>query len=271
MAGSGSRPRLVLIGWGAIATRVAALLAERRAPVDLVGVAVRDAATARKGLPEGARLIDDPAALAGLSPSLVVEAAGRESVAPWARATLALGLPFAVSSTSALADDRLLAELIGAARTDGGALLIPPGALGGVDALAAAGRLGLDSVVHEIVKPPRAWRGTPAETLCDLDALTGPTTFFEGSAREAADAFPQNANVALITALAGIGPDRTRLRLVADPAAALNGHHILAEGDFGRLDMRLENRPLATNPKSSELTALNLVRLIENTAAPLRL
>lgn len=265
----GSDLRLVLVGWGAIAKRVSALLADRRAPVRIVGVAVRDAAAPRVDLPDGASLIDDPAALAGLSPALVVEAAGRASVEPWARATLALGLPFAVSSTSAFADPVLLDALVALARATGGTVMIPPGALGGIDALSAAGRLGLSFVTHEIVKPPAAWRGTPAEALCDLDGLTAPVCFFEGSAAEAAAAFPQNANVALITALAGLGPDGTRLRLVADPGATLNGHHLRAEGDFGRLDIRLENRPLAANPKSSELTALNLVRLIENRVAPL--
>lgn len=266
---SGSDLRLGLVGWGAISRRVAALLAARAAPVRIVGVAVRDAGATRDDLPPGARLIAAPAELAALAPDLVVEAAGRGSVAPWGRAALALGVPFAVSSTSAFADPALLAELVALARAHRTAVLIPPGALGGIDALAAAGRLGLATVTHDIVKPPAAWRGTPAESLCDLGALTAARCFFEGSAAEAASAFPQNANVALITALAGIGADRTRVRLVADPGATLNGHHLRAEGDFGRLDIRLENRPLATNPKSSELTALNLVRLIENRVAPL--
>ncbi|MDE3176769.1 MAG: aspartate dehydrogenase [Pseudomonadota bacterium] len=267
---AGSEMRLVLVGWGAITRRVAGLLAERAAPVRVVAVAVRDRAAVRAQTPPSARMIADPAELADLSADFVVEAASRASVAPWARAALGLGLPIAVSSTSAFAAPELLPELVALARRTGGAVLIPPGALGGIDALAAAGRLGLASVTHEIVKPPAAWRGTAAETLCDLERLAAPAVLFEGSAAEAAAAFPQNANVALITALAGLGPERTRLRLVADPAATLNGHRIHAEGDFGRLDIRLENRPLAANPKSSELTALNLVRLIENQFAPLR-
>jgi aspartate dehydrogenase len=47
------------------------------------------------------------------------------------------------------------------------------------------------------------------------------------------------------------------------PAVRINGHRIMARGAFGRLEIVLENNPLATNPKSSELTALSLVRLIE--------
>ena len=120
-----------------------------------------------------------------------------------------------------------------------------------------------------MTKPATAWRGTEAETLCDLAGLTGAHCFFEGTAREAARRFPQNANVALITALAGLGPDATAMRLIADPGADGNRHRVVASGSFGRMEVVLDNLPLAHNPKSSALTALSLVRLIENRAAPL--
>lgn len=259
---SASDLRLVLVGWGAIGSRVAALLAERGAAVQIVGVGLRDAGRARD-LPEGAMVLTDPAGLAALSPDLVVEAAGRGSVPPWGRAALTAGCDFAVSSTSAFVDDALFAEFLALAKSKGAHLIIPPGALGGIDALSAAARLPLNTVRHEIVKPPAAWMGTGAEALCDLTGLTEPFTFFEGTARAAADAFPQNANVAVISALAGIGLDRTTIALIADPGARLNSHSIVAEGDFGRMAIRLDNRPLATNPKSSEMTALSLVRMIE--------
>lgn len=141
--------------------------------------------------------------------------------------------------------------------------LIPSGAIGAVDALASAAVLGLDKVTHRIIKPPIAWKGTPAEKLLDLPGLSERTTFFSGSAREAASQYPQNANATVVTALAGIGLDHTRVEMVADPAVRINGHRITARGAFGRLEIMLENNPLATNPKSSELTALSLVRLIE--------
>lgn len=270
---TGCRPmsdfRLVLVGWGAIATRVADLLAQRRAPVRLVAVAVRDAGIARDGLPRDARLIDQPEAVADLSPDLVVEAAGRASVLPWGRAALSCGASFAPSSTSVFADDGALEQLLELAAAHGGKLIIPPGALGGIDALAAAARLPLTSVLHEVVKPPAAWAGTPAAGLCNLSGMTTAVTFYRGSARAAARDFPQNANVVAISALAGLGLDQTEVALVADPAATRNLHRVTAEGDFGRMQITLENRPLATNPKSSEMTALSLVRMIENLASPL--
>jgi len=256
--------RLVLVGWGAIGAEVARLLQARKASVDLVAVAVRDAG---HSLPYP--LITDPSQLAALSPDLVVEAAGRAAVMPWGEAALAAGADYAPASTSAFAEDGNLDRLLALARQHGRQIVIPPGAVGGMDALSAAARLPLATVTHEVTKPALAWQGTEAETVCDLANLADLHCFFEGSAREAARRYPQNANVALITALAGLGPDATTLRLIADPAASGNRHRIIASGDFGRMEITLDNLPLAHNPKSSALTALSLVRLIENRASPL--
>ncbi|NEY89955.1 aspartate dehydrogenase [Tabrizicola oligotrophica] len=256
--------RLVLVGWGAISAEVARLLAARKAPVKLVGVGQR---TPVQNLPYPA--IATPSDLAAFHPDLVVEAAGRSAVLPWGEAALQAGADFAPASTSAFAEDAPLDRLLTLARSRGRQVLIPSGALGGLDALSAAARQPLACVIHEITKPALAWRGTEAEALCDLSTLTHPHIFFEGPAREAARRFPQNANVALITALAGVGPDATTLRLVADPAATGNRHRLLATGDFGRMEVTLDNAPLPGNPKSSALTALSLVRLIENRASPL--
>jgi len=256
--------RLALIGWGAINRRVAELLAERdRTDIVFAAIGVRNA-SAVSGLPTGAKLVAIPDELAGLDLDLVVEAAGREAVGIWGEAALGHVPAFAVASTSAFCDEALLDRLIATAEAHGSQILIPPGALAGIDGIAAASLLPLDEVVHRIVKPPAAWRGTAAESLVALDRLTEATAFFSGTAREAASRFPQNANVAVISALAGIGLDRTRVELVADPAAAGNGHQLSARGSFGKLDIAIENRPLASNPKSSEMTALGLVRLIEN-------
>jgi len=270
MAASSRRPlRLALIGWGAINRRVAQLLSERAAgDVAIVAVGVRDVAAATE-LPPGAVAIAEPGDLAGLDLGLVVEAAGREAVASWGAASLQHASAFVVASTSAFCDTALLDRLVAVARANRSQLVIPPGALAGMDALSAAAALALDEVVHRIVKPPAAWRGTAAEGLIALDGLAEPATFFSGTARQAAERFPQNANVAVISALAGIGLERTRVELVADPQASGNGHQIKASGAFGHLDIAIENRPLAGNPKSSEMTALGLVRLIENRVRPL--
>ncbi len=264
------RLRLCFIGWGAIASRVAELLAERRPTgLEIVAVAVRDAGRDRAGIPAGARLIAGPTDMAGIDIDMVIEAAGRQAVAIWGEAALRHAGSFVVSSTSAFTDEALLERLIAVALENGSRIMVPPGALGGMDALAAAAVLPLDEVVHTIIKPPRAWQGTRAADLIDLDALSARTVFFAGTARQAASEFPQNANVAVISALAGIGLDRTRIELAADPSISRNCHRLRASGAFGRMDMLFENEPLKTNPKSSEMTALNLVRLVESQLAPL--
>lgn len=257
--------RLALIGWGAINRRVAELLAQRNdaSAIAIVAIAVRNPAAALE-IPAGARTIAAPEELAGLDLDLVVEAAGRDAVGMWGEAALRAAPAFAVASTSAFCDSVLFDTLVETAASHDSQVLVPPGALAGIDGIAAAATLPLDEVIHRIVKPPVAWRGTAAESLVALDSLTEATAFFSGTAREAASRFPQNANVAVISALAGIGLDRTRVELVADPAATANGHQLHARGAFGKLDMAIENRPLALNPKSSELTALGIVRLIEN-------
>lgn len=255
--------RLALIGWGAIGRAVAPLLADT--PIELVAVGVRSRRD-RNDLPPGAAMLTDPSELAATRPDVVAEAAGRDAVEPWGHAALSEGADFVVSSVSALADDTLLDALRSAAAAGGARLQIQTGALAGIDALAAARPMGIERVEHRIVKPPAAWRGTPAETRCDLDTLDAAVTFFRGSAREAARDFPKNANVAMTSALAGIGPDATRISLVADPAATTNRHELEADGGFGHLAATIANQPLPANPKTSAMAALSLVRAIRNRA-----
>lgn len=261
--------RVVFIGWGAINGRVGELLADRGAPVVVAGVATVDTPQARGAIPDGVPFVATPRDLAALRPDLVVEAAGKAAIEAWAEAALDACPRFVSASTSAYCDDAFTARLLALAERKGGQILLPPGAIGAVDAIRAAAILPLDEVVHVIAKPPGAWRGTMAETLLDLDTVDTPIVFFRGPAREAATAYPQNANATATTALAGIGLDRTRVELVADPSLDRNLHRISAAGAFGEMTIELRNRPLAGNPKSSELTALSLVRLIENEFRPL--
>jgi aspartate dehydrogenase len=235
--------------------------------IEIVAVAKRDWSAPGPELPTSARPITHPEELEAVQPDVVAEAASRESVGPWGRAALETGADFIVSSVSAFSDNALLESLRTIAEQNDVQILIQPGALGGVDALSAARKMGIDTVEHRIVKPPRAWLGTPAEDLCALDALAAPEVFFDGTAAEAASQFPKNANVAMTTALAGIGPERTKIRLVADPAATTNRHEIVAQGAFGQLAVSISNNPLPDNPKTSAMAALNLVRSIENQVA----
>jgi aspartate dehydrogenase len=171
----------------------------------------------------------------------------------------------------ALATPGLLERLKAAAVRGRAKLILPAGAVAGIDAIRAARLAGLDSVEYLSRKPPLAWRGTPAEKSVDLEGLREAATFYDGNAGEAARNYPQNANVAATVALAGLGLEATRVKLVADPAARGNRHEITASGAFGRLEIAIEGRPLPGNPKTSMLAALSLLRLIENRAGAMEI
>lgn len=264
--------KVLLIGWGAIARRLHELLTTSPEPapgISIVGVIMRGGATPRPDIPGDMPQISNVAGLAGLDADIVLEVAGHAALAEWGEAVIGMGCDLVVTSSGALCDEALLSELCGRAAEVGRQVVVPSGAIGGMDALRAASFLRLDSVEHTIVKPPAAWRDTPAQTLLDLSEMTKAQTFFRGSAREAAHLFPANANVAATISLAGAGLDRTRTNLVADPKAATNQHHIRAEGAFGSLTIRIESNPLRDNPKSSELTALSLLALLQRRSATL--
>ena len=151
------------------------------------------------------------------------------------------------------------------AASDGGARLhLASGAIGALDCLRAARIGGLQSVTYIGRKPPRSWRGSPAEDKLDLDKLTTDAeTHFDGSARIAATEYPKNANVAAAVALAGIGFDDTRVVLIADPAVNENIHEIQATGEFGSFSFEIRGHSLPDNPRSSALAAMSVVNKLE--------
>jgi aspartate dehydrogenase len=202
--------RPVFVGWGAINSRIGALLAKRGTPVEIVAIATVDTPQARAALPSGIPFLCSPDDLAALKPDLVVEAAGRAAISQWAPPALSTSPAMIIASTSAFSDDGLLSWPANLAERNGSRIEVPSGAIGGIDALAGAAVPGLDEVTHQIVKPPRAWKNTPAEQLINLDAMTERADFFSGIARQAAGSYPQNANATVVTSPAGIGLDRTR-------------------------------------------------------------
>jgi aspartate dehydrogenase len=192
-------------------------------------------------------------------PALAVECAGQDAVRTLAPLLLADDIPVLIASVGALADasvhDALRLASRGRVRAR---VILPSGAIGGLDYLdAVANEPGLE-VGYTSTKPVAAWRGELLRRGIDADALCAPYTLFDGSAAEAALRYPQNLNVAATLALHGVGMKKTRVTVRADPAASANMHEIQVRSTAGCASFRFENQPSADNPKTSALTALSL-------------
>lgn len=251
-AGAGSPRRIGLIGFGAIGRGVAALLGDK-AGITL-GVVSR---SADRVLPEGAQRLDGLEGLLAWRPDLVIEAASAGAFCDYVPACLSAGIDVVAASVGALQDDALLARVTSICEDTGGRLIVPAGAVGGLDHIAAAARHPQTEVTYTSRKPPKAWL-QELETLGLSEAVaSGPVTLYDGNPREAAARYPRNLNAGLTIALAA-GIERTRVRVIADPGVAQNTHEITVNGPLGQSHMRFCNTPDADNPKTSAITAYSL-------------
>lgn len=249
---------MAVVGTGAIGRAVADALADGDVPgLTLGGV------LARGGPADGLPRLADVDALLAARPHAVVECASHEAVRTVGPAVLGRGIHLVCVSVGALADDDLRERLERAASEGGARLLVPSGAVGALDLLAAARISGLESVEIEQRKPARAL--LPAD---EAASLTGPVTLFEGSVREVVARHPRTTNVAAAVALAGLGFERTVARVVADPAARANHTVLRVRGAAGSFVLTIDNVPSA-NPRTSAVVAGSVLATLARLASPL--
>lgn len=260
---------IAIAGLGTVGRAVARELHRGIPGLALACVASGDHAKARAWL--DAEGIDCPvAALADLPDhaDVAVESAPSRVLEEICRPMLAAGKTVVVLSSDALLPRQ---DLIDLATSKGGRIIVPTGALGGLDAVAAAAEGHISSVRLVTRKPPRGLAGAPylQENGISVEGLTKPVCIFSGSARDAAIGFPSNVNVGATLSLAGIGPDRTSVEIWADPGAARNCHTIEVEADSAKFSLTIENVP-SENPKTGRIVALSVLATLRKLAATLR-
>lgn len=199
---------------------------------------------------------------------IVIECAPAKLVRSIVAPFVTKGKTAIVLSAGALLENE---DLIDLAKQNGGQIVVPTGALIGLDAVTAAAVGEIHSVRMVTRKPVQGLAGAPylVENNIDIEKITEPLKIFDGTARDAAKGFPANLNVAVALSLAGIGPDRTRLEIWADPSLTRNVHRVEVESDSARFSMSIENIP-SENPKTGRITALSVVALLRKQFAPLR-
>jgi len=262
--------KLAIGGLGAIGMAVASRIDSGDVPgIKLVAVSARDADKARAKL---VRLKDKPL-LVPLSEladhaDIVLESVPARHFAEIAEPTVAKGRILMPLSVGQLLTNMQLVEK---AKATGARILVPTGALLGLDAVRAVSEGHVESVRITTRKPPRGLVGAPhlVRNGISVDGLTSPLKVFGGSAREAIIGFPANVNVAVALSLAGIGPDRTMIEIWADPGVSRNVHTIEVRSDSSDLSMTIANIPSEENPATGRVTALSALAALRRLTAPL--
>jgi aspartate dehydrogenase len=261
--------KLGVAGLGAIGLDVARAADAGKLPgIRLAAASARDQDKARRATKDfraPPALMDLPALVD--TSDVVVECLPSAHFTAIARPAIERGRIFMPLSVGLLINHM---DLVDRARETGARIIVPTGAVLGLDAVRAAAEANIASVKIVTRKPPGGLAGAPrlVERGISVDGLTQPLLVFEGSAREAIAGFPANVNVAVALSLAGIGPDRTRCEIWADPGVTRNTHTIVLKSDSSDLTMTIENIP-SENPRTGRITALSVLAALRRLIAPL--
>ncbi len=261
---------VAIAGLGAIGLPVARALDAGRVPgLTLTAVAVRDGEKAGRAL---ADFQQKPKLVAidqlGVLADVVVECAPKAVFRAIAVSALTRGRIFIPLSVGQMLDHMDLVEL---AAKHGGRIIVPTGALLGLDAVRAVSEGVVSSVKIVTRKPPAGLKGAPhlVENNISVDGLIAPLCVFAGSARQAIRGFPANVNVAVALSLAGIGPDQTQVEVWADPTSQRNTHTIEVTSDSSDFTMTIAGRPTESNPATGRITPLSALATLRRLTAPL--
>lgn len=260
--------KIGIVGCGAIGQEIAQVVDGGLVSAELRAICDVDrgrAETLARTLRAGTKVLERPELIR--EADLVVEATSQAVAPAIIREVLAASKDVLVMSVGGLL--KYYDELRELAERAGRRIYVPSGAIAGLDAVKAAMVGTVTRVVLTTRKPPKGLQGAPyvVENKIDLEGLREASVIFSGPAAKAVPAFPANINVAAALSLAGIGPERTTVRILADPRCERNTHEIEVEGDFGRLLLRAENVPSPSNPKTSRLAALSAVALLRRLTA----
>jgi aspartate dehydrogenase len=262
--------KIAIAGLGAIGLPVARRIDAGDVPgLALVAVSVRDEAKAKKTMAD----FRQPPPLMGLAAlgdvaDVIVEGLPSKHFLEVAEPAIARGRIFMPLSVGALIDHMQLVEQ---ARATGARIVVPTGALLGLDAVRATAEGKILSVTIVTRKPPAGLAGAPllAARGLSVDNMKAPLRVFAGSAREAIAGFPANVNVSVALSLAGIGPDRTQVEVWADPGVTRNTHTVRVTSDSSDLTMTIENIPDPDNPRTGRITALSALAALRRLTSPL--
>lgn len=263
------KKRVGLVGCGTIGSQLAIAVDAGKVPnasiVSLFDTVEGSAQSLKSKLQGSPAAYSDFAKFVTSDIDIVIEAASQDAVRKIGNAILESGKDLMVMSVGALADKIFLSELLLTASKKRRRIYVPTGAIAGIDAIRSVRHL-LESVTLTTTKSPKALAGAPffETSNVKLDAIAKSTVVYEGPASEAVRAFPANVNVAAVLSLAGIGVDKTKVRIVADPAATTNQHEIVAKGGFGKLRITVNNVPSPGNPKTSFLAVLSAIECLRS-------
>jgi aspartate dehydrogenase len=260
-----------LMGCGTIGTHLAMAIDSGRVAnasvtglFDIVDGNARNLKTRLKSTPQ---VYDNFDRFVDSTADIIIEAASQQAVKNFAKRIIESGKDLMVMSVGALADTQFLAELLELTpiRNGQSKIYVPSGAIAGIDAIRSVRHIA-DSISITTKKSPKALAGAPFFTTrnVSLDNITKVTEIYEGSAVEAVKLFPANVNVAAVLSLAGIGVEKTMVRILADPEATTNQHEIVATGSFGEIKISVNNVTAPGNPKTSFLAVLSAIECLRS-------